>query len=281
MKVREICAYCGATRFVEVFEVWGHDFMLETCCEQVHEETVADMNADGKYGAELMQASLEGVLPGDPKVRRVSDNGLGGLILDYSLQLVPVTFTEVQAFVQKHHRHCEPPTGWLYGMGVFNGSKNRSVGTLVGVASVGRPVARLLDEHNRKSLREGSKRLVVEVNRNCIDPTLPKALVRNAASMLYGWAARQAKAEGAEWIVTYVLDQEQATTLKAAGWQPDHLTKGRSWSSGSRPRGESGPRCDKVRWRKQLVKKPTVQMCGNGKHVGSGGRTLEGACSYR
>lgn len=149
------------------------------------------------------------------------------------------------------------------------------------MVSVGRPVARMLDEHNRRARNCNGKRLVVEVNRNCIDPTLPKALVRNAASMLYGWAARRAKAEGAEWIVTYVLDEEQATTLRAAGWEADHWTRGRSWSSKSRPRGDSGPQNDKVRWRKQLVKRPTVDLGGNRQHLVGTVHEKEGVRSCR
>lgn len=272
-----LCSYCGAERVLEVLEVWGHDFMLDTCCEFLHEETLQELSADPKYGGELMQQKLQGILPGDPCVRRVSDNGLGGLILDFSLQLVPISFAEMKAFVEKHHRHCQPPKGWLYGAGVFNGSRNRGVGTLVGVVSVGRPVARMLDAHNKQARESGGKCLVVEVNRNCIDPTLPSPLVKNAASKLYGWAARQARSEGAEWIVSYVLDEEEGTTLRAAGWEPDHLTVGRSWSTPGRQRENIGPQGDKVRWRKQLVKTPRIQLAGNGKH-GDRVRSRLGEC---
>lgn len=257
------CNYCGREELVDIHEVWGHDFMLETCCEWMHDEAVQSMASDGKHAGEYLGGKLKGLLPGDPSLRRVSDNGLGALILDFKLQLVQITFAEMKSFVGRHHRHCQPPKGWMFGIGVVNGSKDRSHGSLVGVTSVGRPVARMLDQRRLGQDGGQNRLLVLEANRQCIDPTLPSPLVKNAASMMYGWAARKAKAEGAEWIVSYVLDEEEGTALKAAGWTADHLTKGRSWSTRSRARPDTGPKGDKVRWCKQLVSAPSTSLNGN------------------
>ncbi|MCZ8255173.1 MAG: hypothetical protein O9327_05875 [Polaromonas sp.] len=232
---------------LKVHEVWGHEFMLDTCCEGVQEHANAFMCEEPKAAAawlnELMAS--DGVFL--PPLRRVID-GAGSLLLDYQLALAPVTFADVREFVARHHRHCVPPRGWRFGMGVVNGARGLT-GGLVGLVSCGRPVARAIDQQR-----------VVEVNRLCIDPDIPSGLVWNAASMLYGWAAREARNRGAEWIVTYTLASESGTTLRAAGWTPGHVTRGRAWSSPSRPRSTVTPTDDKVRWHRRLVKSPTYAL---------------------
>lgn len=74
-------------------------------------------------------------------------------------------------------------------------------GHLAGVAIVGRPVSRYLDDG-----------LTLEVNRLCTDGT------KNACSFLYGAAARAAKVLGYHRIVTYILDTESGVSLRASGW---------------------------------------------------------------
>jgi hypothetical protein len=49
---------------------------------------------------------------------------------------VPVTRSEAQAFVLNFHRHSKPPLGGLFQVGASDGLR------MVGVAIVGRPVAR-------------------------------------------------------------------------------------------------------------------------------------------
>ena len=75
-------------------------------------------------------------------------------------------------------------------------------GRLAGVAIVGRPVSRYLDDG-----------LTLEVNRLCTDGT------KNACSFLYGAAARAAKVLGYHRIVTYILDTESGVSLRASGWR--------------------------------------------------------------
>jgi hypothetical protein len=57
------------------------------------------------------------------------------------LRTVPVTFAQACQFVADWHRHHRPPVGHKYSVGVAD---ERDV--LVGVAVVGRPVARHLDD---------------------------------------------------------------------------------------------------------------------------------------
>lgn len=72
---------------------------------------------------------------------------------------------------------------------------------LCGVAIVGRPTGRRLDDGN-----------TLEVTRLCTDGT------RNACSALYAACARRAKREGYGKIITFTLQSEPGTSLKAAGW---------------------------------------------------------------
>ncbi len=105
---------------------------------------------------------------------------------------------------------------------------------MVGVAIVGRPVARLLD--NGKT---------VEVLRVCVLPDAPKG----ACSFLYGAAKRQAQAKGYAKIITYTLESESGASLRGVGWTPNKATRGGQWNVPSRPRGTQTV-CDqqKIRW---------------------------------
>lgn len=55
------------------------------------------------------------------------------------LELVPITIKEANAFVEQHHRHHRPVTGHKFSIAASDGEK------IVGVAIVGRPVSRHLD----------------------------------------------------------------------------------------------------------------------------------------
>jgi hypothetical protein len=75
--------------------------------------------------------------------------------------------------------------------------------------------------------------MTVEVTRCC---TLGDERSKNAASMLYATARRAAAAIGYAKIITYTLDSEEGTSLRAAGWEEDGLAGGGSWSRPSRAR---------------------------------------------
>lgn len=112
------------------------------------------------------------------------------------LDICPVSLAEANAFVAEHHRHHKPVVGHKFSIGCTDGEK------IVGVAIVGRPVARYLDDG-----------WTLEVNRCCTDGT------RNACSILYAAAWRAARAMGYHKLITYILDTEPGTSLKAAGWK--------------------------------------------------------------
>jgi len=135
-----------------------------------------------------------------------------------ALNLCPVTFAEACDFVAMHHRHHLPPTGHKFSIGVAR------EGALCGVAMVGRPVARYLDN--------GS---TLEVNRTATDGT------PNANSMLYGAAWRATKALGYGRLITYTQASESGCSLRASGWKViAERSAHAGWNRPSRPRLDRG-----------------------------------------
>lgn len=229
----QICPYCGDEWFLDVLEYWpeAHAWMFDTCCEWAHEDACAHAAEDPKGFAEWFER-MTGV-----QARRSYDDELN-LKIDFGLTLAPITLQQAKDFVNEHHRHNPPPVGWRWGHAVYNGP------TLVAIAMVGRPVARMIDGQT-----------TVEVNRLCVNPDLDPELAWNACSMLYGAAAKEAKRRGYSRIITYTLESESGGTLVAAGWTPTHTTKGGSWDRKGRARTDKAPTCRKVRWERGLNKK--------------------------
>lgn len=145
------------------------------------------------------------------------------------LTLTPVSLAEANAFVAQHHRHHKPVTGHKFSIGCT------ANGRLVGVAIVGRPVSRYLDNS-----------LTLEVNRLCTDGT------KNACSMLYAAAWRAARAMGYLKIITYTLDTEDGTSLRAAGWTCAGLAGGKHWTGERRPAADLYPAQMKYRYEKSI-----------------------------
>lgn len=112
------------------------------------------------------------------------------------LELVPITLKEANAFVERYHRHHRPVTGHKFSVAAAVN------GEIVGVAIVGRPVSRYLDDG-----------WTLEVNRLCTDGT------KNACSFLYSAAWRTARNLGYKKLITYILKSENGSSLKAAGWK--------------------------------------------------------------
>ncbi|MEU4511794.1 XF1762 family protein [Nonomuraea wenchangensis] len=132
------------------------------------------------------------------------------------MELVPVSFGQACAFVAGAHRHLRPPRGHKFSIGAALGE------VLVGVAIVGRPVARHYDSGR-----------TLEVTRLATDGT------RNACSLLYGAAWRAGRALGYQRMITYTRDDEQGASLRASGWQPVAVRAPRGgWSCPSRPRSD-------------------------------------------
>ena len=136
-----------------------------------------------------------------------------------SLTVSPTSFAEDCAFVARHHRHHAPPPGHLFSIAVAD-----DTATVVGVAIIGRPVAR--------GLQDG---FTAEVTRSATDGT------SHANSCLYGAAWRAVKAMGYRRLVTYTQAGETGTSLRAAGYRViAERPARRGWDTPSRPRGDRG-----------------------------------------
>jgi len=141
---------------------------------------------------------------------------------------VPCELGEANAFVKQHHRHHQPVPGHKFSLAAVLLEK------VVGVAIVGRPVARRIDDG-----------WTLEVNRVATDGT------PNACSALYGAARRACFALGYRKLVTYTLASESGSSLRGAGWRllgAATSRVGQGWSVKSRPRVDKHPLQAKLKW---------------------------------
>lgn len=141
------------------------------------------------------------------------------------LEVVPCSIQDAKSFVDQHHRHHPAPVSGLFAVAAAMEDK------IVGVAIVGRPVARFLQDG-----------WTCELTRCCTDGT------PNAASFLYGRAWRAAQMLGWKRMVTYTLASEDGGSLRGCGWKMVGHVRGRSWSTPSRPRVDRHPTQSKMRW---------------------------------
>ncbi|RZU43886.1 hypothetical protein EV284_1338 [Streptomyces sp. BK022] len=135
------------------------------------------------------------------------------------LHIYPMKFRAACAYVDRIHRHHDAPQGHQFSLGV-----RTDAGLLVGVAIVGRPVSKVLDDG-----------LTVEVTRLATDGT------PNACSALYAAAWRTARSAGYRRAITYTQDGESGASLRAAGWRKTAELPARpGWHAPSRPRRTLG-----------------------------------------
>jgi len=146
------------------------------------------------------------------------------------LTIAPISFNDACMFIKQYHRHHSPPQGHKFSICA------KKACIVVGVAIVGRPVSRYLDDG-----------LTAEVTRLCTDGT------RNTCSKLYTACWRVAKEMGYTKLITYILDSEKGTSLKAAGWKCEGIAGGLSWDTPSRPRQDKSPKQLKIKYTIQRV----------------------------
>lgn len=144
------------------------------------------------------------------------------------LDIVPITLAEANTFVERYHRHHKPVVGHKFSIGATDGEN------IVGVAIVGRPVSRYLDDG-----------LTLEVTRCCTDGT------KNACSILYGATWRAARAMGYKKVVTYILESENGASLKASGYKCIGQAGGLRWTGKRRPQVDLYPAQMKLRFEKK------------------------------
>lgn len=130
--------------------------------------------------------------------------------------IVSLSLKDANRFVANFHRHSKKVTN-----------------ELVGVAIAGRPVARLLDNGR-----------TIEILRVCV-----KNGVKNANSKLYARMKRICQLMGYGKIITYTLQHESGSSLKAIGARSVAEVKHRAWCRPKRRRGNQKIYSEeKVRW---------------------------------
>lgn len=147
------------------------------------------------------------------------------------MKIVPMSLAEANEFVANFHRHNKPVQGAKFALGASDGDR------LVGVAIVGRPVSRHLDDG-----------ATAEVTRCCVLDDAPKG----ACSFLYSRAWRVWAAMGGERMVTYTLQTESGASLRGAGWkvvgQTPGFAEGKGWTSRPGREWQSVVGQAKLRW---------------------------------
>jgi hypothetical protein len=129
------------------------------------------------------------------------------------MEAVPLHLREANEFVARHHRHNKPTVGGKFALGAAQDGK------LVGVAIAGRPVCRRLDDGK-----------TLEVLRVATDGT------PNACSFLYSRCVKIARLMGYSTVITYTLESEGGTSLRAVGARPTGPLESHEWSNPGCPR---------------------------------------------
>jgi len=141
----------------------------------------------------------------------------------------PLTLRQALAALKEWHRHHKTDRGHRWSIGACVGNE------LVGVVIAGRPKGPGWDHYRD-----------IEACRLATNGH------KNACSFLYGRAARAAREMGYRIIVTYTLESEPGTSLRAAGWICDGRVRrdGKGWQN--RPGRQAENQGPKVRWHKHL-----------------------------
>lgn len=145
------------------------------------------------------------------------------------MTVVPLTIKRANQIVLEWHRHNKPTQGGRFAIGAEHD------GILVGVAIIGRPMARMLGGDT-----------IAEVTRLCVIDDAPK----NACSFLYGACRRVWFSMGGKRLITYTLKTESGASLRGAGWTPTAETAtGQQWGRANRPREDQAVVAQaKIRW---------------------------------
>jgi len=147
------------------------------------------------------------------------------------MNVVNLSLADANEFVKTHHRHNKKVQGHKFSIGAVH------EGVLVGVAIVGRPVARKLDD-----------RVTLEVTRLCVLEDAPK----NTCSFLYRSAWRAWAAMGGQRLITYTLESESGASLKGAGMKvvahSPAWKEGTGWTTRSNRQWQPVHQDKKIRW---------------------------------
>lgn len=148
--------------------------------------------------------------------------------------IVPINLKAANDFVTLHHRHNKKVTGCKFCIAAMFNDK------IIGVAICGRPVSRHLDDG-----------FTLEVNRVCTDGT------KNATSFLYSKCKKVAMLLGYKKVITYTLQKESGSSLKAIGAIIDKNTEHvKQWNSTDKVKRNNQSVTVKPKFRWQLINNP-------------------------
>ena len=152
-----------------------------------------------------------------------------------NLKIVPLSLKEANEFVTKYHRHNKKCQGHKFSLGAI--FKNE----LVGVVIVGRPVSRRLDN-----------KLTLEISRNCVLDNAPKG----TCSFLYSKAIKVWQTMGGKKIITYTLDYESGSSLKAVNFKKEKIVqvfkKNTGWTTRENRVWQEVQKTPRIRWDMEL-----------------------------
>ena len=152
-----------------------------------------------------------------------------------NLKVVPLSLKEANEFVTKYHRHNKKCQGHKFSLGAI--FKNK----LVGVVIVGRPVSRKLDN-----------KLTLEINRNCVLDNAPKG----TCSFLYSKAIKVWQTMGGKKIITYTLNYESGSSLKAVNFKKEKIVqifeKNTGWTTRANRVWQEVQKTPRIRWGMEL-----------------------------
>ena len=149
------------------------------------------------------------------------------------LSCIPLTLKDANKFVKEFHRHNKDCRGHRFSIGAIYKDE------LVGVAIIGRPIARKLDQ-----------KLIAEVLRNCVKPAAPKG----TCSFLYSKAIQVWQVLGGKKVITYTLETEKGSSLKAVSFKNVSKTPvfKYGWTNRKNRILPETQKIRKVRWEKEL-----------------------------
>ena len=149
------------------------------------------------------------------------------------LSCIPLTLKDANKFVKEFHRHNKDCRGHRFSIGALYKEE------LVGVAIIGRPIARKLDQ-----------KLIAEVLRNCVKPAAPKG----TCSFLYSKAIQVWQVLGGKKVITYTLESEKGYSLKAVNFKRAAKTPifKNGWTNRNNRVLPDTQKIRKIRWEKTL-----------------------------
>ncbi len=146
------------------------------------------------------------------------------------MRIIPLSLREANAFVEEHHRHNKKVVTHKFSIGL------EEQGELIGVAIGANPIARMLDDGK-----------TFEIRRVCVKRGFP-----NACSKLLARVKRIAQMMGYEKVITYTLQKESGSSLKAINARRVAEVKPQRWKRNGKL-GRYQKACDewKYRWEVQ------------------------------